>query len=288
MRSVVPSRARPALARLVTGLSKPADDEWSYCPQGWEDTDASVAWNHPSVSATMTDNWRRHAASVVAPSILGKRDDGSVDVGLHNTLVTFGFVVAEAATSRARLRVLDWGGGVAPYFTLAAALLPELELDYHCADVPSVNTAGRRLQPEVTFHDEDTWERHSFDLVVSSSSLQYMRDWRSLVSRLAAVAEHRLFITRLPIVDDAPSFVVRQRPHQHGYATEYQGWCLNRQELLAAVDSHGLRLRREFHVAEQLVVPGAPAAGRYAGFLFGRTNSAVPARSVDAAGRQHP
>lgn len=32
--------------------------------------------------------------------------------------------------------MLDWGGGLGAYYVYSRALLPDLELDYHCRELP--------------------------------------------------------------------------------------------------------------------------------------------------------
>lgn len=82
------------------------------------------------------------------------------------------------------------------------------------------------------------------------------------------VSQDYLYVTRLPIVSKAPSFVVVQRPWPFGYETEFLGWFLNRGELLECARDSGLELTREFLIQEMPVVKGAPEQGEYRGFLF--------------------
>jgi putative methyltransferase (TIGR04325 family) len=180
-----------------------------------------------------------------------------------------GHVLARAARGRDRLSMLDWGGGIGHYYIYASALLPEVELDYHCRDLSRFAAAGRDVVPQATFHDADeTALARAYDLVLASSSLHYSEDWRGTLARLASVTDHYLYVTRQPFIATAPSFVVVQRPHRHGYLTEYPGWFLNRGEFLAEARALGLDLLREFLIAERPVVPGAPEQADYRGFLF--------------------
>jgi putative methyltransferase (TIGR04325 family) len=104
--------------------------------------------------------------------------------------------------------------------------------------------------------------------VLASSSLQYSEDWKSVVQKLASASRCYLYITRLPIVHQAASFVVVQRPYQYGYDTEYLGWFLNRQEFMNYMSSLQMELVREFLIQEVFSVPGAPEQGEGRGFLF--------------------
>ncbi len=86
-------------------------------------------------------------------------------------------------------------------------------------------------------------------------------------TRLARSAERYLYLARVPIALEAPSFVVIQRPYVHGYDTEYLGWVLNRGELLAAAPP----LAREFLLDARFSAAGAPEEPvDHRSFLFTR------------------
>ena len=146
---------------------------------------------------------------------------------------------------------------------------PQLKVDYHCRELPILAHHGPTKVPTGHFYDDDAPAlARSYDLVMASGSLQYLRDWRDYLAKLASVAGEYLYVTRLPIVDHAESFVVLQRPHRRGYKTEYPGWFLNRSEFLEATAALRLTLLREFLVWEVAEVKGAPEQAGYRGFLF--------------------
>ena len=103
---------------------------------------------------------------------------------------------------------------------------------------------------------------------MASGSLQYIHDWQKCFASLARAARRYVYVTRVPIVIENPSFVVVQRPYKRGYLTEYPGWFINRTELLSSASSLGLRLDREFLVGEGMRVAGAPEQAVTRGFLF--------------------
>jgi putative methyltransferase (TIGR04325 family) len=166
------------------------------------------------------------------------------------------------------ISVLDWGGGIGQYYLLAKALVPELRVDYHCREVPQLAQYGAQLFPEQHFYTDDSCFQRNYDFVFASSSLQYSEDWETVLARLVGVTRGYLLLTRLPTVDNVPSFVFLQRPYAYGYNTEYLGWCLNRQSLLTAAQERRLTLIREFVVAERPYIFRAPEQCRYKGFLF--------------------
>jgi putative methyltransferase (TIGR04325 family) len=227
------------------------------------------------VVETQLERWPAFVRSLAAPAPFGVSNEsagGLLDYGAHNTIATFGYVLARAAQGRKRLAMLDWGGGIGHYCIYARALLPDLKLDYHCRDLPNLVAGGRSVLPEGTFYvNEDEALARQYDLVVASSSLHYSRDWRPLLARLAEATAGYLYVTRQPFVKETGSFVVVQRPHRHGYQTEYPGWFLNRDEFLAAASESGLKLLREFLIWEIPNVPNAPEAADYRGFLFSTT-----------------
>jgi putative methyltransferase (TIGR04325 family) len=183
--------------------------------------------------------------------------------------MAFGYVLTLAARLKTRLSVLDWGGGLGHYYVLARTLEPDLELDYHCMDLPLMCAKGRELVPEIRFHDNvESCMGRRYDFVLSSSSLQYSEDWRDTVERLVQMTGSYLYITRIPVVRRTASFVVVQRPHDSGYDTEYPGWFLNQQELLTCVQALGMELVRELLIDERPFVHNAPEQGEYRGFLW--------------------
>jgi putative methyltransferase (TIGR04325 family) len=192
----------------------------------------------------------------------------------HNTAVSFAYVATLAALSaategRRRISMLDWGGGVGQYSLVARAAVPHLAIDYFCKEVPVQCEAGRRELRDATFFtSDDEFAGRKFDLVLASGALHYDPQWRDVLSRLASATARYLFVTRQPTVLEAPSYVVLQRAYEHGYDTEYLGWCINRTEFLAASSASGLKLFREFVVAEWADIPGAPEPYHDRGYLF--------------------
>lgn len=272
-RQLLPPIVADPLRKAINRRGAPVDSEWEFRPNGWPADPGIQGWDAESIVSTQLARWPGFVHAVEAPAPFGLSNEAvgptQLDYGTHNTVMSFGYVLARAGQGRSRLSVLDWGGGIGHYYVYATALLPEVELDYHCRDLSRFTIAGRGLLPRATFHDRDeTALGRSYDLVLASSSLHYSKDWRADLAKLASVATGYLYVTRQPFVDTASSFVVVQRPHRYGYLTEYPGWFLNRGEFLGAADALGLGLLREFLIAERPIVPGAPEQADYRGFLF--------------------
>jgi putative methyltransferase (TIGR04325 family) len=262
----------PAIANSVGR----ALSENRYESRGWTaDYRRQNGWEDDSVAAAQEGHWPVLVRNLQGPGPLGvshlpsrtTREDASD----HNIMMSYGYVLARAARSRQEVSILDWGGGLGHYHLYSRALVPDVRIQYHCYDVRALCRAGRRLQPDVQFHDgADDFAGARFDLVIASSVLHYFEDWRSLARTLAEHTGEFLYIARLMTVSRAPSFVVRQHPHSQGYRADFLAWFLNRHETLEHFHRLGLDLLREFVFAETWRVKGAPEAGDCRGFLFRR------------------
>jgi len=229
----------------------------------------------PAISRAYEEKWPSFVAALSGTGPVGIHHE--VPAGspvttesqdAHNVLMTFAYVLARASFGRQRISMLDWGGGIGHYYAIARALLPELTIDYHVHDVPTLCAHGRRLFPEATFDETESCLERRYDLVMASNSLQYSERWQQTVRGLAAAADGFLYLTRTPIVWDGPSFVVVQRAYAYGYDTQYLGWVLNRSELIAEVEAAGRRMEREFVVLGPFEVHGAPQSVFHRGWLF--------------------
>jgi putative methyltransferase (TIGR04325 family) len=259
------------LSPFVVNAIKYVFSEMEYVPQGWY---VLEGWNDQSIADAQERHWPTLVNHLQGPRPLGVSHlpwhTTREDRGDHNIMMSYGYVLGLATRKKDRLSILDWGGGVGHYYLYTRALFPEVEIDYHCYDVPNLCRLGRKLLPEAQLHEveRDALERE-YDLVVSSSSLHYFEDWRGVIRKLAPVTGEFLYVSRLQTVTQAASFVVVHRPFRAGY-TEFLSWCINRQEFLRFVQECGLELVREFVFAEQWTIRGAPEKGDCRGFLFRR------------------
>ncbi len=254
--------------------------EWEYVPEGWRRTDPRIkGWNVESILETQKANWPDflHMVQGNGPLYAAHRLEvgceasapSNNDYVAHNTIMAYAYVIAQASWKRDRISLLDWGGGIGQYYLIGKALLPEIEIEYHCKDVPILCQGGRELLPEAKFYEnEDECFARTYDLVLASSSLHYSEDWKGIAERLALATCSYLYITRFPIVHREASFVAIQRPYQYGYQTEYLCWFLNRQDFLTHMSTLEMELIREFLIYERPHVHKAPEQGEYRGFLF--------------------
>jgi putative methyltransferase (TIGR04325 family) len=251
--------------------------EWEYMPDGWaaeRTQEAGGGWEVDSVARMYADRWPMFLETLQGTGPVGAlhvvptgHTIPREDLISHNMAMVFAYVLALSARATNSLSILDWGGALGHYHALARVLVPELALDYHCKELPAVCRQGRRVSPEVTFHESEACLERSYDLVLASGAIQYAEDWVDLLARLAGAADRCLLVTKVPVTD-APSFVTLQRAYEYGYNTEYLGWALNRSELETAARHAGVELVREFFLSATLDIPDAPGTIHHAGFLF--------------------
>ena len=261
---------------------------WEYVPEGWRRaaTDPRIrGWDVDAIVASYREKWPSFVRALEGAKPLGVAHEvhvgtevGNEDEGAHNMLVSYAYVLARAAREKRRVSLLDWGGGIGHYLAISRAVLPEVEIDYHCKDVPRLCEYGRELFPDARFcADERSCLDRSYDLVLASGSLQYSEDWRATLAELGAVADEYLYVTRLPVARRSASFVVVQRPYEYGYDTEYVGWVVARDELLEAARASALELVREFLLTAWFSARGAPEDPVvHRGFLFRRAAMPPP------------
>ncbi len=146
---------------------------------------------------------------------------------------------------------------------------------FHSFDVPNLSALGRQLLPDVRHSDNEAdFLDRQYDLVITSSALHYFEAWRDEVAKLAAATREYLYVARLQVVKDTPSFVVSHKIHHTGYG-EFLSWFINRAELIGCAERCGLELVREFLYYNVSTIRGAPEKGDCRGFLFRRASGAA-------------
>lgn len=263
---------RPAGRNQLPREALPSHPVLEYAPEGWDAPlpGKAAGWNTLTVIDEVEARWLASSEQVRGSGPLGfSSEAANVDhirnVALHNVHISFAYVLALAAHHRDRLSVLDWGSALGHYYLIACAVLPSVDFDYHCKDVPLLVERGRVLNPNVTWWTDDRCLDRTYRLVVISGSLQCMQEWREFIPKVARAVESGgyLLLTRLPVVDGEPFVAIH---HYYGSAMHHQQF--NRTEVLAVVASTGLRLVRELVVGDHPKVANAPEQCEMKGWLF--------------------
>jgi putative methyltransferase (TIGR04325 family) len=243
-------------------------DHYSYAhaPDGWS-TRLPDAGTPESYWTNYLHRGRVKRAAWIAQVREGKAATAEYDIDLKR--ITLGYVLALIARDHHAISVLDYGGGLGEDYWVGRMLVPDLTLDYHCKEFPALAEAGRALSPEVKWHTDDACFQQQYDLVMFSSSLQYLADWKQMIRLAAVAAQRHLLITDIPIVRDVATFVATERTPS---GTNLH-WILNLDELVAAVDDAGFSIVRELGTGDYPDVANAPQQPTCAALLFNRRSS---------------
>jgi putative methyltransferase (TIGR04325 family) len=254
---MTPRRLIESLARRLTGTAHRIE----YAPHGW----ATQLPNNDREYWAAFIGRERDACEQLIARVRAGESIGGLDPDERVKHNTFAEVIEFVAQHNRRLAVLDIGGNLGDYYWVGKALVPGVELDFHCKELPPIAEAGRTTNPAVRFHTDDECFDRRYDLVMFSSSLQCLREWKDILGR-AAGAGCYVFLSDVPTVNEGPSFVVVQRSGQVANL-QYQ---FNRAEILSAAASAGLRVIREFAMGPHPPVRGVPEQPACVGWLFRR------------------
>jgi putative methyltransferase (TIGR04325 family) len=243
-----------------------------YASNGWQTklkNGQNKGWSVDSVVDTEKAKWDIFCRNLEGSGPLGfshEHTDLSVirNPNFHNVHISYAYVLALVAHKKDSISVLDWGGALGHYYLIGKAVLPGVNIDFHVKEVSLMAKAGKKLNPDVHWYDDEACLERRYDLVMMTGSIPYMEDWADVLHRIARSLEGYLFISRLPVVQHSPSFVAIQRL----YNSQMLHQLINQTEFLEAVRETGLTLVREFVVGDRPYIKGAPEQCEVRGWLF--------------------
>ena len=258
--------------RVLQNLFRKPDLE--YAPNGWQTQlteGKNIGWSVDSVVDTERAKWNAFCLNLEGAGPLGfshEHTDMSVirNPDFHNVHISYAYVLAMTAHKKDRISVLDWGGALGHYYKVAKAVLTDVVIDYHVKEEPLMAQAGKQLNPEVHWYEDETCLKMRYDLIMMNGSIGYMEDWADILHRIASSAKAYLFLFRLLVVQYSPSFISIERL----YNSQMLHQQLNQTELLETVKETGLTLVREFVLGDRPYIKDAPEQCEMRGWLFRR------------------
>lgn len=171
-------------------------------------------------------------------------------------------VARNLSVKKTKLKVLDYGGAFGAHYHIIKAAT-SLPVEYTVVEVRDMCAKGREINPGVMFTEKAPNEH--FDLVILSSLLQYIDDWKEFLKSFDA--EKILFSKT--VITNGPSFDATQQMG-HGRILYH---IRNEKELSNYMVSLGYRLEREY--VETLLnyggmerVKNAPTPTQYVCWLY--------------------
>jgi hypothetical protein len=102
-------------------------------------------------------------------------------------MMTYAYALSLSTRHKSSISMLDWGGAIGHYYLLSEKLVPDLEIDYHCKDVPVLAEYGRSLFPKhISIQMKRAWSDNmtsfwpAVPFNIHRIGLQRLRHWRKL------------------------------------------------------------------------------------------------------------
>jgi putative methyltransferase (TIGR04325 family) len=253
-------------ARRATRPLRGSGEAFTYAPQGWG---TRLPPGNGLDCAHFVARERRDFDLLVSGDLRGAPPARAKWALEQSHWLSYADTLALAARERQPIKILDYGGGLGCFYPIGKAALPGVAMDFHCRDLEAIVAEGRKVNPDVVWHTDDSCFDESFDLVILSAVLQYIPDWQGLLRRAARSTRHHCLVAGTPTVERVPGFVSVERVH--GAVALYQ--ALNRRELLETARAAGLIRLREFPAEKHPPILNAPEQPLECGWLFRRAEA---------------
>ncbi len=209
--------------------------------QVWEGVYASFA-EAPAVGPGFDGPvWRERSNEAARQAFAQVQARQPLDYALRQRNAVLPPVVAALLAGQERVSVLDFGGGLGTGYVMLAATMPATvdRIDYAVVDVDGIAAAGRQLfagKPGPTFHGELPGDAR-FDIIHAASAVQYIEDWRSLLTRLAQYRARFLSLADM-FIGEFETYVTLQ----NYYGSRIRHWFFGAGEFIAEVERNGYTL----------------------------------------------
>jgi len=161
------------------------------------------------------------------------------------------------------LKVIDYGGSLASKWIQHRDFLPALApMSWAVVEQEHFVGAGQRLfeSTDVTFHmsiESAVRAMNGVDVIIFSSSLQYLRDPMMVLSQAANLAAHAVVLDRTPSWSRPAAHLALQQVGLYDRPVQYPCWILSRPAILAQL-RHSFTLVSTWN--EALPIPTSPYA----------------------------
>ena len=210
---------------------------------------ADASGEAPFDSAEWLDNVEAYVNSLLAL-------EASDRLPIEHYIVPACMAAAEVATRGGDVRILDFGGGLGVNYINIRAVLPRSVTAYDIVDTPPNRQRWQRLfghHANCGYHIEIP--PRQYDVVLASSTLQYIHEWRGALASLARVGAHWIVLPRLPVTTGRTFAAIQDvkfnsGPHIGKSAGRVRHWFFNRDAILELMRTHGFQMAHEHFIAD--------------------------------------
>ena len=150
-------------------------------------------------------------------------------------------LTAVVKTKYEKMRILDFGGGLGiDYLRTINSQTNSETYYYHIVENEILCDHGNRLFDQdrnIVYHLSILTDC-KFDIIYSSSSVQYVEDWKGIITQFSSVSTQYLLLTDLP-AGDIPTFATAQ----NYYGSKIPSWFFNISEFIEYTASQGFALQ---------------------------------------------
>lgn len=185
--------------------------------------------------------WRNNSLEKISALLEASQADRFVPSVVAFNASLLPLLTALVNEQMGKVTVLDFGGSLGfTYVPVTAGLIRKDSLEYLIVDNPIICEAGERVfqnDKRIRFCTELPRDVEKVDIVHLGSSLQYVDDWRGLITELAHYRPQYFLFTDL-LAGDIPTYATIQ----NYYGSKIPCWFLNVHELVSAVTNEGFEL----------------------------------------------
>jgi putative methyltransferase (TIGR04325 family) len=169
-----------------------------------------------------------------------RNGSGAGDMDADHALLNL--IAALVARKKGSVSILDFGGGLGVAYVHLKNRLKDLkDLNYCITEGQAVCQYGAELyngDSRIKFDVRLPDASHEFDIIYISTALQYVEDYRGLLSSLCAYKADYFLMSNLS-AGSFPTYATAQKNLPY---TVLAYWFVNRQEIVAAMAEHGYDL----------------------------------------------
>jgi putative methyltransferase (TIGR04325 family) len=155
------------------------------------------------------------------------------------------------------LCIIDFGGGMgASYLPLIASIPHPEKVEFHIVEGKTICERGQKILEEFSklhFHTQFPKLIKPVDIVHAGSSIQYVKDWKALLTKFTDY-QPRLLVLEDLMAGDIPSFITTQ----NYYGKRIRSWFFNINELIEEIEARGYTLTYKSRYTREILGKFAP------------------------------
>lgn len=192
------------------------------------------------------ETYNSRAYDVAQECILSIKNNIPIPFFHKQRSVVLAPIVAMLLNETPKIDILDFGGGLGiGYMTLKESILNINEkIKYTILELPEICKQGRELHKNEINFLESFPNSQEFDLVHSSSAIQYIENWKLLVKRFCSTNAKYILMSDV-FAGDFETFVTLQ----NYYSNKIPHWFLNYNEFIEIFNQNGYKLEMRTYVS---------------------------------------